>query len=310
MPFSIRRTHVELIEVKKLLGNSDFKSEHNQLASEALTVELKNEQRRFISYKYDPRKLEKAANFLALTGYNLLTDGSKEAEQVLKESAVIHERLAILRLEDGKASIAVENIVTSALLYSIAGYNANAKVLVSKILHQQDIKDALLSNTPRILLTHLLTGEISQLQDALAQFFFKFAQKELEPNDYPQEEEEWMDLVSTKIADIGDWLTAKAFANFTQYLRTGNEALQAEILKLTIAAGRQYATVSDYRSYVLLSSIGKYFQSLIEHSTQKLVSTYVDDMNDEWKLYLRFLSTLGKFPSNSSLRSSCVMCSL
>jgi hypothetical protein len=173
----------ELIEVKKLLGNSDFKSEHNQLASEALTVELKNEQRRFISYRYDPRKLEKAANFLALTGYNLLTDGSREAEQVLKESAVIHERLAILRLEDGEASIAVENIVTSALLYSIAGYNANAKVLVSKILHQQDIKDALLSNTPRIFLTHLLTGEISQLQDALAQFFFKFAQKELEPND-------------------------------------------------------------------------------------------------------------------------------
>jgi superfamily II DNA/RNA helicase len=293
----------ELIEVKKLLSNSDFKSEHNQLASEALTVELKNEQRRFISYRYNPRKLEKAANFLALIGYNLLTDASREAEQVLKESAVIYERLAILRLEDGQGSTAVENILTSALLYSIAGYNANAKVLVSKILHQQDIKDALLSNTPRILLIHLLTGEISQLQDALAQFFFKFAQEELEPNDYPQQEEEWMDLVSTKITDIGDWLTAKAFANFTQYLRTGNEALQAEILKLIIAAGRQYATVSDYGSYVLLNSIGKYLQSLIEHSTQKLVSAYVGDMNDEWKLYLRFLCTLGKFPMMSMWKS-------
>lgn len=72
---------------------------------------------------------------------------------------------------------------------------------------------------------------------------------------------------------------------------------------LQIAAGRQYATVSDYRSYVLLNSIGKYLQSLIEHSTQKLVSAYVDDMNDEWKLYLRFLSTLGKFPMMSIWKS-------
>ncbi|MGV0102619.1 Hachiman antiphage defense system protein HamA [Nostoc sp. DSM 114160] len=293
----------ELKDIVNLLNNSDFKKEHNQLASEALTIDLRNEQRKFISYKYDPIKLEKAANFLALTGYNLLMDGSEEAEKVLKESAVIHERLAILRIEDGQAYIAVENIVTSALLYSIAGYNANAKVLVSKILYRQDIKDVLLSNTPRILLTYLLTGEISQLQDALAQFFFKFAQKELESSDYPLEEEEWMDLVSAKIADIGDWLTAKAFANFTQYLRTGNESHQTEILKLTIAAGKQYATVSDYHSYVLLNSIGKYLQSLINHSTQRLVSPHVPDMNAEWKLYLRFLCTLGKFPMMSMWKS-------
>ncbi|MEH1888361.1 MAG: Hachiman antiphage defense system protein HamA [Nostoc sp.] len=293
----------ELKDIANLLSNFDFKNEHNQLASEALTVDLRNKERKFISYRYDPIKLEQAANFLALTGYNLLMDGSEEAEKVLKESAVIHERLAILRIEDNQAYNAVENIVTSALLYSIAGYNANAKVLVSKILHRQDIKNVLLSNTPRILLAYLLTGEISQLQDALAQFFFKFAQKELESPDYPLEEEEWMDLVSAKIADIGDWLTAKAFANFTQYLRTGNESHQTEILKLTIAAGKQYATVSDYRSYVLLNSVGKYLQSLIDHSTQRLVSPHVRDMNGEWKLYLRFLCTLGKFPMMSMWKS-------
>lgn len=293
----------DLKDAKTLLINSNFKTEHNQLASEALTIELKNEQRKFISYKYNPAKLEKAANFLASIGYNLLADGSEEAEPVLKESAVIHERLAVLRIEDNQASSAVENIVTSALLYSIAGYNANAKVLVSKILHQQDIKHTLLSNIPRILLTHLLTGEISQLQDALAQFFFKFAQKELESPDHSLEEQEWMDLVSAKIADIGDWLTAKAFATFTQYLRTGNEAYQAEILKLIRVAGKQYATVSDYCSYVLLNSVGRYFQSLIEHSTQRLISVHVDDLDDEWRLYLRFLCTLGKFPMMSMWKS-------
>jgi Cap4 SAVED domain len=113
----------ELEEVGKLLNNSIFKNEQNQLASEAITIDLKNKERAFIADKYDPIKLEKAANFLGATGYNLLADASEEAEKVLKEAAVIHERLAILRLEDDKNFIAVDNIITSALLYSMAEYS-------------------------------------------------------------------------------------------------------------------------------------------------------------------------------------------
>lgn len=90
----------ELEDVKKLLENVIFRNEHNQLASEALTVDLKNSQRSSTRYSYDPIKLEKAADFLGATGYNLLADAPEEAEKVLKEAAVIHERLATLRLED------------------------------------------------------------------------------------------------------------------------------------------------------------------------------------------------------------------
>jgi replicative superfamily II helicase len=293
----------ELEDVQKLLTNSIFKNEHNQLASEALTVDLKNQKRTSIDYKYDPIKLEKAANFLGATGYNLLSDDSEEAEKVLKEAAVIHERLAILRLEDGQNFSAVDNIVTSALLYSLAGYNANAKVLASKILRNQDIKDALQSDIPRILLSYLLNGEVIQIQDTLAHFFFKFSQKKLEEPEHAPEEEEWMCWIAEKISDIGDYLTAKAFAHFIQYLRTGDELHQLEIPYLIASAGKQYATIGDYRSYVLLCSIGNYLKSLIDNSAQKLINIRLADTQDDWKLYLRFLSTLGKFPMMSMWKS-------
>jgi replicative superfamily II helicase len=109
--------------------------------------------------------------------------------------------------------------------------------------------------------------------------------------------------VSEKISNIGDYLTAKAFAYFIQYLRTGDELHQTEIIKFTVAAGKQYATVGDYRSYVLLTSIGKHLQGLIDSSTQRLVRLCLTDIQDGWELYLRFLSTLGKFPMMSMWKS-------
>ena len=294
----------DLEDLRKLLDNNTFKNEHNQLASEALIIDLKNQQRKSTAYTYNPIKLEKAANFLVSTGYNLLDDSSEEAEKVLKEAAVIYERLAIVRLEDGQKFPAVDNVITSALLYSLAGYNANAKVLVSKILCHQDIQDSLSSDTPRILLAYLLNGEIIKIQNRLAEFFYQFPQNKLEEvEEFPKEEEEWMYWVSEKISSIGDYLTAKIFAYFIHYLRTGNELYKSEIIKLTIAAGKQYATIGNYRSYVLLSSIRRYLENLIENSTQNLVRSNLVDIQEEWKLYLRFLSTLGKFPMMSMWKS-------
>jgi replicative superfamily II helicase len=294
----------DLEDLRKLLDNGTFKNEHNQLASEALTIDLKNQQRKSTAYTYNPIKLEKSANFLVSTGYNLLDDSSEEAEKVLKEAAVIYERLAIVRLEDGQKFAAVDNVITSALLYSLAGYNANAKVLVSKILCHQDIQDSLSSDTPRILLAYLLNGEIIKIQNRLAEFFYQFPQNKLEEvEEFPKEEEEWMYWVSEKISSIGDYLTAKIFAYFIHYLRTGNELYKSEIIKLTIAAGKQYATIGNYRSYVLLSSIRRYLENLIENSTQNLVRSNLVDIQEEWKLYLRFLSTLGKFPMMSMWKS-------
>jgi replicative superfamily II helicase len=294
----------DLEDVRRLLDNDTFKNEHNQLASEALSIDLKNQQRKSTPYKYNPIKLEKSANFMASTGYNLLDDSSEEAERVLKEAAVIYERLAIVRLEDGQKFPAVDNVITSALLYSLAGYNANAKVLVSKILCYQDIQDSLSSDIPRILLAYLLNGEIIKIQDRLAQFLYQFPQNKLEEvEEFPKEEEEWMYWVSEKISSIGDYLTAKVFAYFIHYLRTGNKLYKSEIIKLTIAAGKQYATIGNYRSYVLLSSIRRYLENLIENSTQNLVKSNLVDIQGEWKLYLRFLSTLGKFPMMSMWKS-------
>lgn len=284
----------ELEEIRNLLAHPTFKNEHNQLASEALASDLKIEQR--ANYVYDRRKLEKAAHYLSISGLNLI-DEEDEAEKALKEAAVIHERLAILSLEDGRFQKACGNIIESALIYSIAGYNANAKVLIEKILNRDEIKEILISNVPRLFLTYLLTGEISKLQDILASFFLKHQQQESENKQYEKlEDEEWMDAIIDKVSSVGNWLTAKTFATFTHYLRTGNEEYLEKIIELSQLAAKQYATVNDYSSYILLNSLSKYFYSIITSSTHKLVKSSLSKYDEGWKLYLRFLSTLGKFP--------------
>ena len=285
----------ELQEARSLLTHPVFQKEQNQLASEALAIALNIEQR--ANYKYDQHKLEQAAHYLSISGLNLLQEESDEAESVLKEAAVIHERLATLRIENNALQKACENIIESALLYSIAGYNANAKVLVEKVTHQTDITEVLLRNPPRLFLVHLFTGQISNLQNALATFFHQFKSRTL--NDEQCQEltdNEQMDLIAEKVSDIGDWLTAKMFATFTQYLRTGNEEYSDRICRLAQSAAQQYATTSNYSSYILLNSLSKYLCNLINSSTHKLVRASLGELDEKWKLYLRFLSTLGRFP--------------
>lgn len=242
----------ELQEARSLITHPVFQKEQNQLASEALAIDLNIEQR--ANYKYDQHKLEQAAHYLSISGLNLLQEEPDEAEILLKEAAIIHERLATLRLENHAIQKAYENILEGALLYSIAGYNANAKVLVEKVTHQTDITEVLLSNPPRLFLTHLFTGQISNLQDSLATFFQQFKSRVL--NDEQCQgltDDEQIDLIAEKVSDIGDWLTAKTFATFTQYLRTGNEEYLNRICQLAHSAAQQYATNSDYSSYVLLN---------------------------------------------------------
>jgi replicative superfamily II helicase len=285
----------ELQDVRSLLTHPIFQNEQNQLASEALAIDLNIKHR--ANYRYDQYKLEQAAHYLSISGLNLLEEEPNEVENVLKEAAIIHERLATLRLENHAIQKAYENILESALLYSIAGYSANAKVLVEKLLHQTDIIEVLLQSPPKLFLTYLLTGQISNLQNALATFFQQFKSQVLSDEQCQGlTDDEQIDLIAEKVSNIGDWLTAKMFATFTQYLRTGNEQYLKRICQLAHSAAQQYATNSDYSSYILINLLKKYFYSLSNSSTHKLVCDALGKVDEKWKLYLRFLSTLGRFP--------------
>lgn len=273
----------ELQEIRKLFGNSLFQNELNQLASEALAIDLNIERR--AKYKYDQGRLEKAAHYLSLSGLDLLQEDPDEAEKLLKESAIIHERLAVLKLENEEFHKAYENIIESALIYSIAGYNANAKVLMDKVIHQIDAKDILSADSAKLFLAYLLTGKISNLQDSLAAFFLNFTNRTVSDSEFQAlEDDDWIDLIAEKVSDIGDWLTARAFAVFTQYLRSGDEQYLEKICQLSQSAARQYATTSNYAAYVLLNSLSQYFCSLIHSSIHKLVRASLPEFDTQWQL--------------------------
>lgn len=278
-------------EIKKLIENPKFKNEHSQLASAVLASQLKIKERGEIKYNFDTNKLENAARFLVHYALRI-NNGTDKKEIYFKEAANLYERLSIWKLEQDDATSAIKNLINGALAYSLAGYNANAKVLVETIKRKPNISNYLFSETLFKFTTHLLSGRLSDLEDELADYFF--IEKNVLGN--PQNEEKWMELLSEKISITGDWLAGQAFANLLHFIKTGEVQFIEKSLVLMRYSLDLYASIGDYDSYYLIVMLYRYFENLTESSPQTLLVYYLkDQIEEDWKKYIRFLR-LGKFP--------------
>jgi len=277
----------------RLLDNPDFKSQYNNLASAALASELQVEDRERIQYKLSPEKLEKAACLLTYTGIRLSSDKQKEKENLLYEAARIFERLSIWDLERGDKSRAISSIMNSAITYSIAGYSANAKVLIEKVINRiQDIEIPFSLSVLKIANLFLLS-KLSELEDELANILFNCPKYNLEKS---RTEEDWFKTLGGALAYIGDRLVALAFANFLHYMRTGKDELVKDTLNFLTRATKAYSFIGEHQSYHLAIILRKYFDKIADDSPQNILPTFLNEKLDEtWKSYIRNLR-LGKFP--------------
>ena len=283
----------DMEDAKKLLGNLDFKSQYSKLASAALANELQVVGRESIRYELNPEKIEKAARLLTYTGIRPSRDRQEEKENLLYEAAKIFERLSIWDLERGDKSRAMSSIMNSAITYSIAGYSANAKVLVEKAINRiQDIEIPFPLSVLKI--TNLfLSSRLSELEDELANILFDRPKYNLEES---RTEEDWFKTLGEALAYIGDRLVALAFANFLHYIRTGKDEFVKAALNFLDRATKAYSFIGEHQSYHLAMIFKAYFDKIATDSPQSILPTFLNERLDEnWKHYIRNLR-LGKFP--------------
>lgn len=283
----------EVKDANKLVDNSDFKSQYSRLASAALASELQVEGRETIRYRLNPAKLEKAARFLTYTGIRPSTDRQEEKRDMLYKAAKIFERLSIWDLERGDKSRAISSIMSSAITYSIAGYSANAKVLVEKAINRtQDIEIPFPLSVLKIANLFLLS-KLSELEDELANILFDYPKYNLKKG---RTEEDWFKTFGGALAYIGDRLVALAFASFLHYMRTGEDKLVKDTLNFLNRATNAYSFIGEHQSYHLAIILRKYFDKIADDSPQNILPTFLNEKLDEiWKSYIRNLR-LGKFP--------------
>jgi len=261
----------DLADVQRLLDNSTFKNQHSRLASAALATSLQIEGRDQIQYDLDARRLEMAARFVSTTGIRLLTDNPERSANLLYYAARIFERLAVWELERGDRANATSAIVDGAIAYSIAGYDANARVLMETIGEIQIDSTDFLVPAERFSAL-MLSGRLSELEDEVAKMLLGSSQ--FDPAG-TRTEQELVELIGQALAHVADLLVAKSFALLLHYLRVGRGDLVDTAINCLHRATRTYLLVGDYKSSHLSTILTVYFGRLAENSPQTLLPKYV-----------------------------------
>ena len=266
----------DLADVQKLLDNSAFKNQHSKLASAALATSLQIEGREQIQYELDARRLEMAARFVSATAIRLLPDNPESSVNLLYYAARILERLAIWELERADRSNATSAIVDGAMAYSIAGYDANARVLMETIGEIQNDGTDVLVPAERFSAL-ILSGRLSELEDEVAKMLLGSSQFDLAGT---TTEQEWVELIGQALTHVADLLVAKSFALLLHYLRVGRSDLVDAAIDCLHRAIRTYSLVGEYKSSHLSTILTVYFSRLVENSPQALLPKYVSGGGD------------------------------
>lgn len=283
-------------DTQRLLDNSTFKNHHNKLASAALATNLQIEGREKIQYGLDAKhivQIEKAAHLLDIVGVRTSPETRDQSKSLLRHAARILERLATWHSERGEKGEAVGNLVSAALTYGVAGYDANGRVLMDVVNEIEDSEVSLVAPAHKYS-SLLLAGRLSDVEDQIAQLAFDTKQYGIEK---AKTEEAWITLVGEALTRVADLLVAKSFCHLLHYLRVGKHELVEIAIDSLQRSTEAYSLIADYTSCQLSYLITVYCKRLLEDSPHALLPKYVGEgkMDDSWRKYMRRLR-LGKFP--------------
>jgi hypothetical protein len=265
----------DLEDAQKLLRNLDFKSHHSKLASAALATDLQIEGREKIQYGLEPKRLaqmESAARLLSLIGIRLPLSEHDQKETLLLYAARIFERLAIWELEHEELEDAADAMIDAAIIYGVAGYDANARVLMDGMYKIQAANMAKL--TPSYQFTVLfLSGRLPELEDKVAELVLETKQF---ATDKSQTEDEWADSVGQSLAQVADLLVARSLGLLLHDLRVGrNELVNSAVDSLQHSAS-VYSMVGEYKSSHLSTILTAYSARLLQDSPHVLLPAYIN----------------------------------
>lgn len=258
-------------DLQRLLDNTTFKNHHSRLASAALASSLEIEGREQIQYDLDARRIEMAAHFIIEATIRLSLEANELRKDLLYYAARMLERLATWELERGDKELAIRAIVNAAIYFSIAGYDANAKVLMetAKSIQVDDL--ASLSSIEKCAAL-FLSGKLAELEDEIAVAMFESLNYD---TDVPKTEQEWFDLVGEAIANTADLLVCRAFALLLHYFREGNRELISRALEILRQATKSYSLIGEYESSHLSRILVLYFLNVAENAPFSILAKYI-----------------------------------
>jgi len=286
----------DIADTQRLLDNSGFRDHHNKLASAALASDLQIEGREKIRYGLNAKhiiQIEKAARLLGIVGVRISPETGEQSEKLLRHAARILERLATWHSERGEKGEAVGNLVSAALAYGVAGYDANGRVLMDVVNEIENTEVSLVAPAHKYS-SLLLAGRLSDVEDQIAQLAFDTKQYGIEK---AKTEEAWIALVGEALTRVADLLVAKSFCYLLHYLRVGKRELVEIAIDSLQRSTEVYSLIADYTSCQLSYLITVYCKRLLEDSPHALLPKYAGEgkMDDSWRKYMRRLR-LGKFP--------------
>ena len=258
-------------DLQRLLDNTTFRNHHSRLASAALASSLEIEGREQIQYDLDARRIEMAAHFIIEATIRLSLEANELRKDLLYYAARMLERLALWELERGDKGVAIRAIVNAAIYFSIAGYDANAKVLMETVKSIQADDLASLSSIEKCSAL-FLSGRLSELEDEIAIAIFESPSYD---TDEPKTEEEWFDLIGEALANTADLLVCRAFALLLHYFREGNRELISRASEILSQATKSYSLIGEYESSHLSTILVLYFSNVVENAPFSVLGKYI-----------------------------------
>ena len=258
-------------DLQRLLDNTTFRNHHSRLASAALASSLEIEGREQIQYDLDARRIEMAAHFIIEATIRLSLEANELRKDLLYYAARMLERLATWELERGDRGMAIRAIVNAAIYFSIAGYDANAKVLMETVKSIQADDLASLSSIEKCSAL-FLSGKLSELEDEIAIAMFESASYD---TDEPKTEQKWFDLIGEALANTADLLVCRAFALLLHYFREGNRELISQASEILSQATKSYSLIGEYESSHLSRILVLYFSNVAENAPFSVLEKHI-----------------------------------
>ena len=285
----------ELIEysssrIKELLADRRFQSERYQIRSKALLTQLSPEHVSSVRFTFDEAKIWRNCQYLVSAGSRLLTYDASYKKMVLdalKEVAETFEFLSQVAESRDKA----DALLNAALLYQVAGYQANA-ICLSRLLSPKtvDEKLPLLELYQRLLLRAIrlyLGKRVPGLrtQSIEAQRILK--NTELRLVDALRAGEARLDETLQLAANLHLHNGMKGFGDYCLF---GDEKYFQSLMDEVGESMTLFSNYGDVRNSVITSVLKTSLTMFHERSTWSAIRACGDVDNPVWKRYLRILA--------------------
>jgi len=285
----------ELIEysssrIKELLADRRFQSERYQIRSKALLTQLSPEHVPAIRFTFDEAKIWRNCQYLISSGSRLLTYDASYKKMVLdalKEAAETFEFLSQVTESRDKA----DALLNAALLYQVAGYQANS-ICLSRLLSSKTIDEKL----PLLeLYQHLL---LRALRLYLGKRVLELRVRSIEAQrTLKNTEARLIDALRKGEARPEDTLQLAAnlhlhngMKGLGDYCLFGDEKYFQSVTDEAAKSTTLFSNYGDVRNSVIMSVLNTSLTMFHERSTWSTIRMYGDVEDPVWKRYLRILA--------------------